>query len=178
MHLENKIPAPWVMAIGRCPLDVNSRPARLSAISKARGPSMAEESARAPSEGEPFTTNHHLRSPSSSSLPHVSRSPLYLIQKFPVNFQQCLGCLQKAYQKRSPCPSTSRPAPRLQLFQRHSRCHSSASTRIPSVPGSRRKADKMARPDRECLVFVIGNSWRGCQSGMPKRMNLYEIPLS
>jgi len=86
---------------------------------------------------------HHLRTPpSSSSLPHVSRSPHNLLRvippgQFPFSFQQCVGGLPKMYQERSPCPfsGTCRPAPKLYVFQRRSRPHSSAS---PGTPERRR----------------------------------------
>jgi hypothetical protein len=111
-----------------------------------------------------YCTSHHLRNPPpSSSLPHVSPNPLdLLILQFPANFQQCLEGLRKTHKERSSCPSTCRPARGLQLSHRHSRRHSSASPAIPSVAGRRRKPHKMARPNHESLVLVIGNSWRGC----------------
>jgi len=85
-----------------------------------------------------------ITSPSSlcSLMHHVLPQPHDLLTpQFPVNFQQCLGGLQKTYQERSPCPSTCRPAPGLCLFQRHSCPHSSAS---PRTPERRRWAYKMA----------------------------------
>ena len=123
------------------------------------------------------THPHHLRNtPSSSPLPHASPKPFgLLIPQLPANFQQCLGRLQKAYKERSSCTSTCRPAPGLQLSQCHSSCHSPPIPPIPAVPGRRRKAHKMARPNRESLVLVIRNSWRGCQLGMPQRINPSEI---
>ena len=52
------------------------------------------------SERLSFHPHHPRNSPSSPSLPHVSRNLLaFLIPQFPVNFQQCLGGLQKRTKK-------------------------------------------------------------------------------